>query len=96
MPGREQDRSRHIGPEVSEARMLQRLIGCPRFSFSKDALWELSSLGMRRSFKSVQVCDEATMVNAALETATTFAKTKAVLDNVPQDDDIMLSLYPGK
>ena len=38
---------------ATEAKMLQRMTGCPRYTFSKEALWSLSKLGMATSFKSL-------------------------------------------
>ena len=88
-----------VEPRVlaAEAKMLQRLTGCPRYTFSKEALWCLNSMGMMRSFDSVKVCNIAAMVRTAIGTSTTFAHMKSLLDNALNDDDnLMLSLVTNE
>ena len=82
---------------ATEAKMLQRLTGCPRYTFSKEALWCLDSLGMTKSFSSVQISNTAAMVRMALRTTTVFSKMKALLDTaVTSDDAMMQSLVSGE
>ena len=73
--------------------MLQRLTGSPRYTFSKEALWSLGSLGMVKSFNSVQVAKTAAMVRMTLQTATVFSKMKALFDSSFNDDDCMMQSF---
>ena len=79
-----------------EATMLQRLTGCPRYTFTKQAMWSLQALGMPHSFKSVQVSNAAAMVRMALKTCTTFAVMKQVYDDAMSDDDNMMLNFVSK
>ena len=67
--------------------MLQRMVGSPRYTFSKESLWSLGTLGMAKSFKSVKICNVAAMVRLALETATTFRNMSIRWDEALQDDN---------
>ena len=80
-------------PQVltTEAKMLQRLTGSPRFTFSTPALWSLNSFGMTSSFKSAQVCNTAAMVRMVLPTATTFHQMQVYFDSALKDDNAMMS-----
>ena len=71
---------------ATEARMLQRLVACPRFTFSKDALLNLDAVGMATSFKSVQVCNIAAIVRMTLQTSSSFGPMKRLLDEARTDD----------
>ena len=71
---------------ATEARMLQRLVACPRFTFSKDALLNLDAVGMATSFKSVQVCNIAAIVWMTLQTSSSFGPMKRLLDEARTDD----------
>ena len=75
---------------ATEARMLQRLTGCPRYTFSKEALWSLDALGMGQNFKSIKVCNMAAMTRMALQTTTVFSEMKAMLDEALNSDSAML------
>ena len=82
---------------AAEARMLQRLTGCPRYTFTKEALWSLDALGMGQSFKSIKVCNMAAMTRMALQTTTVFSKMKATLDEaVHSDNSMLVSLVTGE
>ena len=76
---------------ATEARMLQRLAGCPRHTFTKEAMWSLDAIGLSHSFKSIRVCNTAAMVRMALETATVHTKMKQLLDETLNNDDVMLA-----
>ena len=81
----------------TEARMLQRLTGCPRNTFTKESLWSLGHFGMTHSFNSIQVCSTAAMIRMALQTSTSFTNMKLLYDKALDDDDcMMLSLVSGE
>ena len=82
-------------PQVlaTEARMLQRLTGCPRYTFTKEALWSLKSLGMTTNYKSVQVCTTAAMVRMTLQTSTVFVQMRQLFENALNDDECMVHSF---
>ena len=82
-------------PQVlaTEARMLQRLTGCPRYTFTKQALWSLKSLGMATGFNSVQVCNTASMVRMTLQTSTVFARMRRLFEDALNDDECMMQSF---
>ena len=76
------------GSEVlaTEARMLQRMVGCPRHTFSKEAMWSLDSLGIAKAFKSIRVCNVAALVRLAMQTTTTFRDMQQQWEVALHDD----------
>ena len=66
--------------------MLQRLTGCPRYTFTKESLWSLRALGMAQEFAPVRICASASMVRMATTTATTFHAMKDLWDAALGDD----------
>lgn len=76
------------GPRVlaTEARMLQRMVGCPRYTFTKECMWSLDTIGMAKAFKSIRICNIAAMVRLALQTATTFKEMTLRWDEALLDD----------
>lgn len=77
--------------------MLQRLTGCPRYTFTKEALWSLSEFGMKNRFNSIRVSNTAAMIRMALQTATSFTKMKTLFDDALNGDRcMMLSLVSGE
>ena len=78
---------------ATESRMLQRLTGCPRYTFTKEALWSLTALGMKDGFNSVKVHNTAAMVRMALRTNTVLTKMQTLFDEaINKDDCLMISL----
>ena len=73
-----------------EARMLQKLTGCPRYTFTKEALWSLELFGMAKGFNSIRICNTAAMIRMVLQTATSFTKMKLCLDEALSDDQCMM------
>ena len=74
-----------------ERKMLQRLAGCPRFTFTTEAMWSLDSLGMSTNFKSIKASNIAAIVRMSMRTATSFAKMRALLDQASLDDHAPLA-----
>ena len=66
--------------------MLQKLTGCPRYTFTKEALWSLELFGMAKGFNSIRICNTAAMIRMVLQTATSFTKMKLCLDEALSDD----------
>ena len=82
---------------ATEAKMLQRMTGSPRYTFSKESLWNLSSFGMAHSFHPVQVANTAAMVRMALQTTTVLPIMKTMFDGaVTSDEAMMQSLVSGE
>jgi hypothetical protein len=81
---------------TTEARMLQRLTGSPRYTFTKEALWSLTELGMSCSFKSVQICNTSAMIRMALRTTTVFTKMKRLLDDTLNSDECSVLSFTSR
>ena len=79
-----------------ESRMLQKLVGSPRFTFSKEALWSLDALGMGKAFQSIRVLNLAAMTRTALKTSSTFSKMKNLLDRAASNDNAPLNAFIAK
>ena len=73
-----------------EARMLQRLAGCPRYTFSTQALLSLDLLGMSRGFASIRASSTAAMIRMATQTATVYAAMKSKYDAALDGDEAFL------